>query len=226
MKKRITMFGSGLALMLALPWVLLAASLPAEKPATVPESAKTISAPTIKVGSTLENLTTVFNAESNAQVKYLAFAKKADEEGYHKVAKLFRATALAQEIHATSHAGLIKSLGGNTQATLEKPAVGTTKENLEAALKDENQKIENWYPAYLQKAVAENNIKAQHVFGGLKVVESIHTKLYAEALANLENWKTAGDFFVCKVCGNVVEKLGFEYCSICKAPVSEFVKIQ
>jgi rubrerythrin len=226
MKKHIIISGFGSALLLMLPWALLAATLPAEKPAVKTESVNTVPAPAVSVGSTLENLTKTFIAESNAQAKYLIYAKKADEEGYRKVAKLFRATSLAQEIHAKGHAEVIKSLGGSAKVTPEKFVVGTTKENLEAALKDENNKIDNLFPAYLQKATAENNLKAQHVFGGLKVVESVHTKLYAVALANLEKWKTAGDFFVCKVCGNVVEKIDFEYCSICKAPISEFVKVQ
>jgi rubrerythrin len=224
MKKQAIILSLGLALTLSLPWVLLAAPAPADKPAVVPAAAAA-AAPAIKVGTTLENLQAAFNGESNAQAKYLAFATKAKAEGYLKVAKLFRATAMAEGIHAQHHADAIKSLGGKAEAKLEKPVVGTTQQNLETSLKGENYENDVMYPAYIQKAVTDKDIKAQHSFGGAKVVEAIHAKLYAEALANLPAWKANGDFYVCEVCGNVVEKLGFEYCSICKAPVSEFVKL-
>jgi rubrerythrin len=224
MKNTLAKVGVCLASLLCLPGFIITAAETVAAPGTLPASAK--SAPALAVGTSLENLMITFTDESNAQAKYLAYAKKADLEGYHKAAKLFRATAMAQGIHAQGHAQAIKSMGGKAQTVAAQPAVGTTKENLATALKEENYKVETQFPAYLQKAVAEKNIKAQHIFGGLQAVESVHAKWYAAALANLESWKTSGDFFVCKVCGNVVDKMDFEYCPICKAPVSEFVKIQ
>src|ERR1039458_7607719 len=86
---------------------------------------------------TLQNLETAFNGESNAHARYLAFAEKADQEGYFQIAGLFRAAARAEEIHARNHEVEIKRLGGTAQAKIEKPDVKTTKENLQAAIKGE-----------------------------------------------------------------------------------------
>ena len=85
--------------------------------------------------TTLDNLQTGFNGESNAHSRYLAFAEKADQEGYGEVASLFRAAAKAEEVHAANHAAVIKKMGGTAQAKIETPVVKSTKENLEAAIK-------------------------------------------------------------------------------------------
>lgn len=217
MKKVFLAVTAGLSLFFLLPWAVLAAVTSTAQTAVTP--------PALQVGTSLQNLTTAFNGESNAQAKYLAFAKKAQSEGYLKAAKLFRAAAMSEGIHAQHHANVIKSIGGTAKASLETTRVGSTRENLEAAFKGETYEIETMYPAFIQKAEAEKNLKAQHSFGGAKAIEAVHAKLFAAALSNLETWKTTGDFFVCRVCGNVVERLDFEYCAICKEPVSVFVKI-
>src|SRR5271166_4113130 len=101
---------------------------------------------------TVENLQTAFNGESNAHARYLAFAVKADQEGYGEVASLFRAAARAEEIHAANHAAVIKELGGVPQAKIEKPDVKTTRDNLQAAIKGETYERDTMYPEFLKQA--------------------------------------------------------------------------
>ncbi len=174
--------------------------------------------------ATLDNLMTAFNGESNAQAKYTEFAKKAKAEGYLKVAKLFEAAALSEGIHAAHHAKAIKALKGTPKVTLVPATIGTTKENLEAALAGETAEIENMYPEFVKQAEAEKQTAAARSFNGAKKIEAIHADWFKKALANLNQWKADGDFYTCKDCGYVADKLNFDYCPVCKAPKSEFVK--
>lgn len=176
---------------------------------------------------TLENLQAAFNGESNASAKYAVFAKKADDEGYKDVAKLFRAAAHAESIHAANHAAVIKKMGGEPKADIRIPEVKTTAENLKDALTGETYEKDKMYPAFLAVAKAENNAAALKTFNGAKAVEAEHAKLYAQALANLEQWK-AGDktFSVCSICGNTVMKVDFDKCPVCFEPASKYVTIR
>jgi rubrerythrin len=181
--------------------------------------------PAAKTATTLENLQAAFHGESNAQVKYLDFAKQANLEGYPKAAALFQALSDSEGIHAAKHAEVIKGMGHDPKARLESFRIGTTRENLETALKGESHEIETMYPEFIKQADADKNSKATMSFGGAKTIEAVHAKLLTEAIANLEGYKTPGDFYVCQVCGNVVAKLDFQYCPICKAPLSRFKKV-
>lgn len=175
---------------------------------------------------TLKDLMEAFNGESNASAKYKLYAAKADEEGYKDVALLFRAASKAEEIHAASHATVIKTLGGEAKAEIKTPAVKTTKENLEDAIKGETYERDVMYPGFLKDANAEEQKEAARSFTLAKVVENEHAKLYTEALANLENWKTGtATFFVCKVCGNTVKTMDFSNCPFCFEPKENFIKI-
>ena len=102
--------------------------------------------------STMSNLQAAYNGESNAHARYLAFAKKADAEGYAGAASLFRAAARAEQIHAGNHADVIKKFGRAPEAKLEQPAVKSTRENLEAALKGESYERDEMYPAFIRDA--------------------------------------------------------------------------
>ena len=176
--------------------------------------------------TTLDNLQAAFNGESNANAMYTAFAKKADEEGYGQVASLFRAAALAEEIHAKNHAEVIKKLGGTPKADVKAPEVKTTKENLEAALKGESYERDTMYPEFLKQAREENNKEAVRTFNFAKTVEAEHAKFYAEALKDLDKWKGGKkEFFVCTVCGNTVTALNFEKCPVCYNPLDKFQKV-
>ncbi len=182
--------------------------------------------PQIKTGTTLENLQTAFNGESNAHARYLAFAKTADQEGYGKVASLFRAAARAEEIHARNHGEVIQKLGGTPKATIETPQVKTTKENLEAAIKGETYERDVMYPAFLKVARADRNKDAIQTLNYAKNAETEHAKLYTEALNNLAQMKGAGrDYYVCSVCGYTVTKIDFAKCPSCFTPKHQYEKV-
>ncbi len=174
--------------------------------------------------ATLANLQTAYNGESNAHARYLAFAKKADAEGYGEVASLFRAAARAEEIHAANHAEVIKKIGGKPEAKLETPDVKTTKENLEAAIKGESYERDTMYPEFLKQAREFHNADAIQTFNYAKTAETEHAKLYTAALKNLDKSKgsKAKNFSVCGVCGYTVEKVDFAKCPSCFSPKEKY----
>lgn len=203
--------------------VLLGGAILSTRAGAQAEAKKDAATAKIEVKSTLENLQAAFNGESNANKRYLAFAKKADEEGYGKVASLFRAAAKAESIHAKNHAAVIKKLGGEAKADLKEPEVKSTKENLAEAIKGETYEFKVMYPAFLAKARSERNRDAMKTINYALQVEKGHAKLYQEALDNLASWKAPGtSFYVCKVCGNTVAKIDFTRCPVCMEPKSEY----
>ena len=168
-------------------------------------------------GKTLENLQAAFNGESNAHAKYLAYAKKAEKEGYLKVASLFRAAAYAEEVHLNNHAKVIKGMGAAPKAEIKLPAIKSTKENLADAIKGETYEQTVMYPGFIAQAEKEKNSSAVETFNYAKTAEAEHAKLYQQALDNLANWKVAGvGFSVCPICGFTVEgKPSFADCPVC-----------
>ena len=161
--------------------------------------------------STLDNLKEAFAGESQANRKYLAFAKKADEEGYPQVARLFRAAAEAETVHAHAH---LRVMGG----------VGSTEENLRQATEGETAEFRSMYPKMMEEAKAEGNDPAYISFANANAVEEIHAGLYQKALDNLGSNEEV-DYYVCQVCGNTVEREAPEKCPICGAPRKMFKKV-
>lgn len=161
--------------------------------------------------STEKNLKAAFAGESQANRKYLAFAKKADEDGQPGVAKLFRAAAHAETIHAMSE---LRALG----------AVKTTRENLEAAVAGETYEFTDMYPGFITEAEAEGSTQAKRVFELANEAEKVHADLYKKALAELDTKKDA-DYYVCEVCGHVNEGSAPDKCPICGAPKTKFVNV-
>ncbi len=191
----------------------------------VVSTAQAVSAPVEK--TTLDNLQAAFNGESNAHARYLAFAKKADAEGYGKVASLFRAASRAEQVHYERHAKLIKALGGIPAAKIETPVVKSTEENLKAAMDGEIYESTVMYPEFLAKAKIDKNKGASDVFEDAGKAETVHAGLYKQALGNLKAWKGKNkDFYVCPVCGNVVEKTAFKSCPICGESKRKFMAIK
>jgi len=179
-----------------------------------------------KASATLENLMKAFDGESNAHARYLAFAKKADEEGYGPVASLFRAVATAEEVHFKNHAAVIKELGGAPKADVKTPDVKSTKENLEAAVKGESYERDTMYPEFIKAAQKEDIPPAVETFSDAAAVEAIHAKLYQKTLSNPNSWKGGKkDFFVCPECGNTVVAITFEKCPVCDTPKDKFMKV-
>jgi rubrerythrin len=160
---------------------------------------------------TEKNLKEAFAGESQANRRYLAFAKKAEDEGYKQVAKLFRAAAEAETIHAHSH---LRALAG----------VKSTRENIQEAIAGETHEFKKMYPGMLAKAKEEAIKPAEISFDYANQVEKIHAQLYEKAMANLGKNEEV-DYYVCLVCGNTVEGKAPDKCPICGVPASKFVKV-
>lgn len=177
--------------------------------------------------TTLDNLQAAFNGESNAHARYLAFAQKADAEGYGQAASLFRAAARAEEVHASNHAVVIKKMGAVPQAKIDTPNVQSTRENLQAAIKGETYERDVMYPDFLKKARLDRNIDAIRTFNLAKTAEAEHAKLYSEALNSLDQLKGSKNeaFYVCPTCGFTARTLPQEKCPSCFTPKEQFEKV-
>jgi rubrerythrin len=176
--------------------------------------------------ATLANLQTAYNGETNAQGRYLAFAREADEEGYAPVVSLFRAAARAEEIHAGNHAEAIRHLGARPKASAEAVIVQSTRENLEAAVKGESYERDEMYPAFLHQARSDGIPSAARTFHLAKKAETEHAALFSLTLHELERLR--GDsvvYYVCPVCGFTSSKADGTRCPVCATPVNRFEKV-
>ena len=167
------------------------------------------------MSKTPQNLKDAFSGESQANRTYLAFAKKAEQEGLPQIAKLFRAAAHAETVHALNHLELTEK----TKSSLE---------NLKTAVSGETFEFNEMYPKYIETAKEEGNKKATWSFDVANKVEKIHAKLFSKAIENLKNNKVVANinYYVCEVCGNTVEGVAPERCPICGAPKKQFTPIQ
>lgn len=163
------------------------------------------------MSKTDQNLQEAFAGESQANRKYLAFAKAADKEGYKRVAKLFRAAAAAETIHAHAH---LKVLGG----------IRSTEENLKEAIAGETHEFKSMYPGMIEEAQAEGNKKAERSFNYANEVEKVHAALYQKALDNLGSDEDT-DYWVCPLCGYTCEDEPPDNCPVCKAKKDSFFKV-
>ncbi|GBE00741.1 rubrerythrin-2 [bacterium BMS3Bbin06] len=163
------------------------------------------------MSKTEKNLRDAFAGESQANRKYLAFAKKAEEEGYGQAARLFHAAAEAETVHAHNH---LRELGG----------IKTTKENLMEAIGGESYEFQNMYPQMIDDAKTEGNDGALRSFNLANEVEKIHADLYKKTLENLGN-NAEVDYYVCQVCGNTVEGAAPDTCPICGAKKEMFNRV-
>lgn len=177
--------------------------------------------------TTLDNLQAAYDGESNAHLRYLAFANRADEEEYGEVASLFRAAAKAEEVHAANHAAVIKKLGGTPEAKIENAVVKSTEENLQAAINGESYERDTMYPRFLREARAERNRDALQAFNYARTAESEHAKLYSEALKNLAALKgsKSREYFVCTICGYTTAQLDFAECPSCFSHADKYEKV-
>lgn len=172
--------------------------------------------------STLKNLQIAFNGESNAAAKYAEFASKADEEGYARVASLFRAASRAENIHAANHARVISRLGATPKAKIEPVEVHSTLENLKVALAGEEYERDVMYPEFIKEAEAQNNPAAVRTFRFALEAEAEHAHLYALAIRTLEQWRTKTVFYVCVTCGYTTADVNFVRCAVCGNPKERF----
>jgi rubrerythrin len=164
---------------------------------------------------TNDNLLAAFAGESQANRKYLFFAENADKTGNPQIARLFRAAAEAETVHARNH---LKVLG----------EVKTNKENLEAAVGGEHYEFTKMYPDFLKVAGDETNVPAVNTFDLANKVEKVHHKLFQDALKNLTGGKEFKDapYYVCQVCGNTYEGEAPDKCPICGAQHGKFKRVE
>lgn len=163
------------------------------------------------MSKTEQNLWEAFAGESQANRKYLAYAEKAEREGHAQVAKLFRAAAHAETVHAHAHLRALK-------------AVGDTAANLKDAIAGETHEFKNMYPGMITTAQEEENKQAERSFTYANEVEQTHAALYQKALDNIDNPSEA-DYYVCKVCGHTHENEAPEKCPVCGADKMAFDKV-
>ena len=164
--------------------------------------------------STKENLAAAFAGESQANRKYLAFARQAEIDGFPQVAKLFRAAAHAETVHAHAH---LRAMGG----------IHKTAENLQVAIEGEGFEFQNMYPPYLAGAQKEGDRMAEVSFRNALAVEEIHHDLYSQALAAVKGGGdlTARQVYVCEICGNTVYDHAPDKCPVCNVPKERFTLI-
>ncbi len=166
------------------------------------------------MSKTTDNLKDAFAGESQANRKYLAFAKKAEDEGFPQIARLFRAAAYAETIHAHNH---LRALDG----------IKSTAENLKEALAGENYEAVSMYPPMLAEAETVGEKRAARTFRWALEVEKIHASLYqkaGEALAHAKDLP-AGEYYVCPVCGYTHEGQMTDNCPVCGAPAEKFERV-
>lgn len=158
---------------------------------------------------TLKNLMEAFAGESQANRKYLAYSKKAEADGNINAAKLFKAAADAETLHALKHFKVADK-------------VGSTSDNLKDAVEGETFEFESMYPGFIETAKEEGNKAAVQTFTLAMEAEKVHAKLYKEALENMDQTEEM-TYYLCPVCGNI-EKSVPEKCSICNVDGSKFIK--
>jgi len=163
--------------------------------------------------NTPDNLKEAFAGESQANQKYRAFAKKAEQDGLPNIARLFRTTAEAERIHAEGH---LKSLAG----------VATTADNLKAAIDGETHEFTSMYPPMVAAAEAEGH-RAKLMFGYAVKAEAVHAELYARALEAVERGEDLAEarFYLCPVCGHIEFGVPPEKCPICGALAAKYVEV-
>ncbi len=160
----------------------------------------------------IANLNEAFAGESQANRKYLAFALKAEQEGYHQIARLFRAAAEAETIHALNHLRALK-------------AIHSTAENLKEAVQGETAEFREMYPKMIAEARVEAHKDAERTFNFANEVEKVHARLFQKALENLDDKKMM-DIHVCPVCGYTVEGEPPDKCPVCGANKKTFKRVE
>ncbi|MGA2349664.1 MAG: rubrerythrin family protein [Terracidiphilus sp.] len=180
---------------------------------------------------TVKNLMTAFESESNAQAQYTAYAERADSEGLRRVARLLRAIARSEQIHADNHAAVIRKLGGEPEVQFQEVEVHATPENLTAALEDEIYAVDSMYPRFL---VENRNIEnsAARTFTWALEAKKTHTRLLSEEIRKMEagiadtTTEDSLGFYVRPVCGYVSKGTPPERCWVCNRFCATFETIR
>ncbi len=165
------------------------------------------------MNTTAKNLEEAFAGESQASQKYLAFAKKAEKDGFANIAKLFRTAAQAERIHAEGHLGAMDG-------------IGSTADNLVTAITNETYEFTTMYPPMIEQAVADGH-KAKRMFDYASKAEAVHAELYKMALEAVREGRDLPEdkIYLCPVCGHIEFGTPPETCPICKAKGSSYVQV-
>ena len=163
--------------------------------------------------TTMDNLKEAFAGESQANQKYRAFAKKAEQDGYPNLAHLFRTTAEAERIHAEGHLKAMEQICSSI-------------ENLQAAIQGETYEFTKMYPPMVTQAEADGH-KAKRMFGYATEVEEVHARLYKMALEAVQqgNDLTETEFYLCPVCGRIEFGKPTEACPTCGTKPDKFILV-
>jgi rubrerythrin len=164
------------------------------------------------MGKTVEHLMEAFAGESQANRKYLAYASKADQEGHRQAAKLFRAAAEAETVHAHAH---LRAMGG----------IGSTEDNLHDAIAGETHEFTKMYPEMIETAAAEGHKEAERSFRFANAVEATHAKLYEGVLNAMGTDAETYPYYVCPVCGHTVAREAPATCPVCGTAGAKFMRI-
>ena len=164
---------------------------------------------------TENNIQEAFGGECQANRRYTLFAEKAEKDGHPRVARLFRAVAEAEMIHARNHLNAID-------------AIGNTRDNLLAASLGEHMEFSRMYPVFIEVAIEERNDRAERTFDWANKVEKIHFGLFEAALKDVKEGSQPADatYYVCQVCGNTVTGDAPDKCPICGAAAKAFKKVE
>lgn len=180
------------------------------------------------VTKTVDNLKAAITGETTASAKYAAYAKKAREEGYENIARLFEAASKAEGIHAANHRATMQQFGASMGTLTPKFTVKSTIENLEDAINGESYEVATMYPDFLKESNRENANLATISFNYAYQTEQKHKALYQNALAALKAGKQntlPSKYYVCLNCGNTYDKEAAARCAICLTPKDRFVTI-
>lgn len=155
-----------------------------------------------------DNLKAAFEGECKAYMKYIAFARAAEKEGQKQIAKLFRAIAEAEKVHALNHFAIMGESG-------------SVEQNTTSAIDAETYEFTQMYPAFIRQADQDSNARAAASFRGASAVEKIHSSLLSDVLASLGRSKEE-DYYVCTICGNTVRGAMPGRCAVCSAAGEKF----
>jgi len=176
---------------------------------------------------TIENLKAGIKGETTASAKYLAFSKKATEEGYTNISKLFEATSKAESIHAANHLKVLEKLGEKMDVFKPEFEIKTTAENLRAAIDGESYEVASMYPNYITDANSEKIADANKSFTWALDTEKKHNQFYTNALEALNagtNNTLPDKYAVCPVCGNTYDLANIDAkCAFCQTSSEIFI---
>lgn len=179
------------------------------------------------VAATMQNLQTAYDGETNAIARYGAFAAKADRDGYHQVAALFRAAARAESVHAENYARVLKDLGASPTSDIQQTPALATVTNVKTAISAETWECETLYPQFVARAKKAHLENAAQAMNFSLKAEQAHQALFNDALAHMNAWRSVTKtFYVCPVCGNTVTALDFATCPVCASPKEAFKPIK